>query len=105
MELSAFAHLKRRNVKVIQPGLVYVIEWNCGWVGDDDVGEGASTSKVEQHDVEGNNDEEAELNDREKRRLRREKKKLERNKAQAAKEPSKDLAGELLEELGAVYVA
>ncbi|KAG5641217.1 hypothetical protein DXG03_005750 [Asterophora parasitica] len=27
MELSAFAHLTRRNVKVIQPGLVYVIEW------------------------------------------------------------------------------
>ncbi|KAG5635303.1 hypothetical protein H0H81_011774 [Sphagnurus paluster] len=27
MELSAFAHLTRRNVKVVQPGLVYVIEW------------------------------------------------------------------------------
>ncbi|KAF8153911.1 hypothetical protein B0H34DRAFT_809552 [Crassisporium funariophilum] len=27
MELSAFAHMTRRNVKVIQPGLVYVIEW------------------------------------------------------------------------------
>ncbi|KZV80894.1 cysteine proteinase [Exidia glandulosa HHB12029] len=33
LELSAFAHLKRRNVKVIQPGLVYIIEWNTG-VGD-----------------------------------------------------------------------
>lgn len=30
LELSAFAHLKRKNVKVIQPGLVYVIEWNTG---------------------------------------------------------------------------
>ncbi|KAJ7801572.1 hypothetical protein B0H14DRAFT_1675715 [Mycena olivaceomarginata] len=30
MELSAFAHLTRRNVKVIQPGLVYVIEWAAG---------------------------------------------------------------------------
>jgi OTU domain-containing protein 3 len=30
MELSAFAHLTRRNIKVIQPGLVYVIEWNAG---------------------------------------------------------------------------
>ncbi|KAJ7145669.1 hypothetical protein C8R44DRAFT_836825 [Mycena epipterygia] len=30
MELSAFAHLTRRNVKVIQPGLVYVIEWASG---------------------------------------------------------------------------
>ncbi|KAJ7585201.1 hypothetical protein C8J56DRAFT_950102 [Mycena floridula] len=28
MELSAFAHLTRRNIKVIQPGLVYVIQWN-----------------------------------------------------------------------------
>ncbi|KAH8101214.1 hypothetical protein BXZ70DRAFT_999998 [Cristinia sonorae] len=30
LELSAFAHMTRRNVKVIQPGLVYVIEWNAG---------------------------------------------------------------------------
>ncbi|KAJ7066428.1 hypothetical protein C8F01DRAFT_701412 [Mycena amicta] len=30
LELSAFAHLTRRNVKVIQPGLVYVIEWSGG---------------------------------------------------------------------------
>lgn len=30
LELSAFAHFARRNVKVIQPGLVYVIEWNAG---------------------------------------------------------------------------
>ena len=31
MELSAFAHYSRRDVKVIQPGLVYVIEWFAGW--------------------------------------------------------------------------
>ncbi|KAF8127718.1 hypothetical protein EV363DRAFT_1344455 [Boletus edulis] len=30
LELSAFAHFARRNVKVVQPGLVYVIEWNAG---------------------------------------------------------------------------
>lgn len=30
LELSAFAHMYRRNVKVIQPGLVYVIEWDAG---------------------------------------------------------------------------
>lgn len=30
MELSAFAHMTRRNIKVIQPGLVYVIEWRAG---------------------------------------------------------------------------
>ncbi|KAG6853609.1 hypothetical protein C0991_002833 [Blastosporella zonata] len=27
VELSAFAHLMKRDVKVVQPGLVYVIEW------------------------------------------------------------------------------
>ncbi|TFK27237.1 hypothetical protein FA15DRAFT_666530 [Coprinopsis marcescibilis] len=30
LELSAFAHTVRRNVKVVQPGLVYVIEWDAG---------------------------------------------------------------------------
>ncbi|KAI0655672.1 hypothetical protein C8Q70DRAFT_409354 [Cubamyces menziesii] len=30
LELSAFAHMTKRNVKVIQPGLVYVIEWDAG---------------------------------------------------------------------------
>ena len=29
MELSVFSHLARRNVKVVQPGLVYVIEWEA----------------------------------------------------------------------------
>ncbi|KAJ3743196.1 hypothetical protein DFH05DRAFT_1400510, partial [Lentinula detonsa] len=28
MELSAFAHLVKRNIKVVQPGLVYVIQWD-----------------------------------------------------------------------------
>ena len=31
MELTAFAHMARRDVKVIQPGLVYVIDWSAGW--------------------------------------------------------------------------
>ncbi|KAG0701009.1 hypothetical protein DFH29DRAFT_929262 [Suillus ampliporus] len=35
LELSAFAHFARRNVKVIQPGLVYVIEWKAGAESDD----------------------------------------------------------------------
>ncbi|KAJ8590989.1 cysteine proteinase [Rhizopogon salebrosus TDB-379] len=35
LELSAFAHFARRNVKVIQPGLVYVIEWKAGAEIDD----------------------------------------------------------------------
>ncbi|EAU87496.1 hypothetical protein CC1G_11715 [Coprinopsis cinerea okayama7 len=30
LELSSFAHMVKRNVKVIQPGLVYVIEWDAG---------------------------------------------------------------------------
>ncbi|KIP05688.1 hypothetical protein PHLGIDRAFT_36301 [Phlebiopsis gigantea 11061_1 CR5-6] len=30
LELSAFAHMIKRNVKVVQPGLVYIIEWNAG---------------------------------------------------------------------------
>ena len=39
LELSAFAHMTKRNVKVIQPGLVYVIEWDAGGdLGDDDSG-------------------------------------------------------------------
>ncbi|KAG1750453.1 uncharacterized protein EDB91DRAFT_690276 [Suillus paluster] len=35
LELSAFAHFARKNVKVIQPGLVYVIEWKAGAESDD----------------------------------------------------------------------
>lgn len=31
LELSAFTHMKKCNVKVIQPGLVYLIEWAAGW--------------------------------------------------------------------------
>lgn len=30
LELSAFAHMMQRNIKVVQPGLVYVIEWDAG---------------------------------------------------------------------------
>lgn len=30
MELSAFAHMTKRDIKVVQPGLVYVIEWRAG---------------------------------------------------------------------------
>ncbi|KAI0061312.1 cysteine proteinase [Artomyces pyxidatus] len=43
LELSAFAHMARRDVKVIQPGLVYVIEWSTGGV-DSDADEGPSSS-------------------------------------------------------------
>lgn len=36
LELSAFAHMTRRNAKVIQPGLVYVIEWAAGGESEKD---------------------------------------------------------------------
>ncbi|KAF5376151.1 hypothetical protein D9615_007651 [Tricholomella constricta] len=87
MELSAFSHFTRRNVKVIQPGLVYVIEWaafaspptspikashsylyhNEYDDGDDDDGE-EDVDEGEEDDEE----EDGQLNERERRRLRRE---------------------------------
>lgn len=49
MELSAFAHMMRRNIKVVQPGLVYVIEWRAGEpAAAGSGGGGASTSGVQQ---------------------------------------------------------
>ena len=42
MELSAFAHMTRKNVKVIQPGLVYVIEWDAGG----DMGDSSAQSET-----------------------------------------------------------
>jgi hypothetical protein len=61
--LSAFAHLNRRDVKVMQPGLVYVIQWAAGRERFE------STSQP--------TPDESQLNDREKRRLRREKRRSE----------------------------
>ncbi|KZT68644.1 cysteine proteinase [Daedalea quercina L-15889] len=46
LELSAFAHMMRRDVKVIQPGLVYVIEWATGGDVDEDEDNAASTSSA-----------------------------------------------------------
>ncbi|EJD42920.1 cysteine proteinase [Auricularia subglabra TFB-10046 SS5] len=59
LELSAFAHCKRRNVKVIQPGLVYIIEWNTGV---DDDGDAASSPN-------------GDADERDRRRMRRTKEK------------------------------
>ncbi|KAF8512799.1 hypothetical protein JB92DRAFT_2926390 [Gautieria morchelliformis] len=83
LELSAFSHLKRRNVKVIQPGLVYIIEWDCGWGAD------SPPPPVQEEPID-----ETGLNEREKRRLRRDRKKLEKEKEAEAAERS-----------GTVYVA
>ncbi|KAF8588041.1 cysteine proteinase [Ramaria rubella] len=93
LELSAFAHLKRRNVKVIQPGLVYVIEWDCGWGADPSPS--ITESPVEEEPVD-----DAGLNERDKRRIRRNRKKQEKEKVvkKHFEETSED-------ECSAVYVA
>ncbi|KAI6147656.1 hypothetical protein BKA82DRAFT_31016 [Pisolithus tinctorius] len=62
LELSAFAHFARRNVKVIQPGLVYVIEWNAGAGDEADTSARGLVGADEASDA------------REKRRLRRQQK-------------------------------
>ena len=74
LELSAFAHLTQRNVKVIQPGLVYVIEWAAGGApttASTSIAASSSTSSTAADPVA---QEEAGLNEREKRRLRRDQK-------------------------------
>ncbi|KAL4070160.1 hypothetical protein V8B97DRAFT_1871712 [Scleroderma yunnanense] len=65
LELSAFAHYARRHVKVIQPGLVYIIEWNTG---ADEIETSPSTRGCpdQMDDIE--------MDPREKRRLRRQQK-------------------------------
>ncbi|KDQ08967.1 hypothetical protein BOTBODRAFT_37490 [Botryobasidium botryosum FD-172 SS1] len=78
LELTAFAQLKRRNVKVIQPGLVYVIQWTAGGESSSDAGGSAGDA--------------APMSEREKRRLKREK--LRDEQESQNKEPS-----------GTVYVA
>ena len=66
LELSAFAHLTQRNVKVIQPGLVYVIEWAAGG----DAPSSAHPDTSTEHD--------SSLDEREKRRLRRDSRRADR---------------------------
>ena len=63
LELSAFAHFVRRDVKVIQPGLVYVIEWFAGW----DPSEIATTSGPSFESLS------SPIDSREKRRMKRDK--------------------------------
>ncbi|RPD53610.1 cysteine proteinase [Lentinus tigrinus ALCF2SS1-6] len=73
LELSAFAHMTKRNVKVIQPGLVYVIEWAAG--GDFD-------------EASAELDDDSNHDDREKRRHRRERRRSEAEKSTEDTEPS-----------------
>ncbi|KAI0751989.1 hypothetical protein C8Q74DRAFT_1211507 [Fomes fomentarius] len=82
LELSAFAHMSKRNVKVIQPGLVYVIEWDAGG----DFGDSSATPDID-----------STLDDREQRRQRRERRRSEAEKSAAEDEPSMTT--------GTVYVA
>ena len=106
LELTAFAHLKRRDVKVIQPGLVYVIEWTSG------ADLSPTLAQLEPH----SDDEEQEaMPERDARKTRRERKKEMR--AQAARAKQQQAAQAALDaddddnengsssSLGAVYVA
>ena len=61
--------MTKRNVKVIQPGLVYVIEWNAGG----DLGDSSAPG-----------DDDSNLDDREKRRQRRERRRSEQAAADEA---------------------
>lgn len=118
---------------MIQPGLVYVIEWNCGWVNPNGEGNssgaGAAEKQAEEAAVvvnEADDPDEAGLNERDKRRLRREEAKREKDKKAKgrtngkmrgkSKEPSPEAEEDLTEEEGeeddtkpkehgAVYVA
>ncbi|KAI0920290.1 hypothetical protein AcV5_010071 [Taiwanofungus camphoratus] len=81
LELSAFAHMMHRDVKVIQPGLVYVIEWATGGELAD-----AAPSSVPSQSSAGSvvsAPDDSTMNDREKRRITRERRRVEREKAAA----------------------
>jgi len=103
LELTAFAHFKKRDVKVIQPGLVYVIEWAAG------ADLSPTTSDMPKPgSPEPESDSDRALNSREARKVRREKKKELKNHAANIKQQAVD-AGEEAEDVsspsGAVYVA
>lgn len=97
LELSAFAHMTKRNVKVVQPGLVYVIEWDAWGEGD----RPASPSPAPSHattalqDINGD--------DREKKLTRRERKRLEREKG--SQPPPSTPADDEEGDIGPIYVA
>lgn len=64
MELSAFAHLSGRNIKVIQPGLVYVIQCDPALPKSD-----SGNMNVDEDDE---SDDDEGLSGKEKRKLRKE---------------------------------
>lgn len=80
--------MKKCNVKVIQPGLVYLIEWAAGWDAVAAVKEtptssssSLATTLVEREPI---------ANDRSRRAARRESKRAERDKARADKATTDD---------------
>ncbi|EKM52843.1 uncharacterized protein PHACADRAFT_261495, partial [Phanerochaete carnosa HHB-10118-sp] len=97
LELSAFAHMTKRNVKVIQPGLVYVIEWNAG---GDITSERSPSPTSSRHASPALNTSNAA--DNEKTLTRRERKKLERQMA-AVRLPTPPLSDDGAD--STVYVA
>ncbi|TDL26853.1 cysteine proteinase [Rickenella mellea] len=99
LELVAFANLKRRNIKVIQPGLVYIIEWSAG---GDPPPMSPIAGSMHESDV-GNSS----ISERDRRRLRREKKRDQKEKVPKVSQVSDDDddEGEDPSAEGAVYVA
>lgn len=97
LELSAFAHMTQRNVKVIQPGLVYVIEWDAGGdnVADRSPSPPPSHASTALQDINAD--------EHEKRMTRRERKRAEREKGTQPPPPTPVSTDEGT--LGPVYVA
>ncbi|CAL1697712.1 unnamed protein product [Somion occarium] len=98
LELSAFAHLTRRNVKVIQPGLVYVIEWDAGAEPSDAPAPSLTSLGLPEVDPSA-----AIINERERRKLKRNQKRLEEKPA--VQTPAPDSDDESTTPQGTVYVA
>ncbi|KAG8858923.1 hypothetical protein FRB96_004743 [Tulasnella sp. 330] len=109
LELCAFAHLKHRNVKVIQPGLVYVIEWSTGPNDDNPLTTSSASSSSRSLEASSSTSEAASASDagltgRELRRARRER--MKEAKHQAVVQAFQDApAVEQQPDLPALYVA
>lgn len=98
MELTSFAHMTGRDVKVVQPGLVYVIEANA-FGGTPDPPPPLTAAGMAQDNVK---------NSREARKFRRERVKADRIKAKEAEEAAIIAAGDDSDDdepSGPVYVA
>lgn len=99
VELSAFAHMTRRNVKVVQPGLVYVIEWDAGSELSDTPAPSLTSLGLPEVDPSA-----ALVNERDRRKAKREGKRLEKAGVQPSAPEADDEQGSVLP-TGPVYVA